>query len=221
MKLIKHLSFLFLYLSLLTACNNSGSGKKNNTADSTNTAGSTGTPIENKKEPVNTTNPYASIDISPMDMIYFPVDYPKLKMTHTTDIPPVARIIYSRPHREGRKIFGSLLKYGEPWRLGANEATEIQLYKDVTIQNKKVVKGRYILYCIPFENKWTIVFNSNVDSWGLKINSADDVYKFDAPLTFNSSLLIEYFTIVFEKTATGFDLLMVWENMMARLPVTL
>jgi hypothetical protein len=221
MNLIKRLFFLFLYLLLLTACGNDDSGEKINAADSANTAGNNGTPLENKKEPVNTTNPYASIDKSPMDMIYFPVDYPKLKMSHTTNIPPVARIIYSRPHREGRKIFGDLLKYGEPWRLGANEATEIELHRDVTIQNKKVAKGRYILYCIPYENKWTIVFNSNVDSWGLKINSSDDIYKFDVPLTFNSALLIEYFTIAFEKTDKGFDLLMVWENMMAKLPVTL
>jgi hypothetical protein len=221
MNLVKRLSFLFLFSFLLAACSNSDSDKKINTADSANNAGSNSNPVENKKEPVNTTNPYASIDKSPMDMIYFPVDYPKLKMSHTTNIPPVARIIYSRPHREGRKIFGELLKYGEPWRLGANEATEIELHRDVTIQNKKVAKGRYILYCIPYENKWTIVFNSNVDSWGLKINSSDDIYKFDVPLTFNSALLIEYFTIAFEKTDKGFNLLMVWENMMAKLPVTL
>jgi Protein of unknown function (DUF2911) len=221
MNLVKRLSFLFLYLLLLTACGNGDAGKKINPVDSVNTADNKGAPGENKKEPVNTTNPYASIDKSPMDMIYFPVDYPKLKMSHTTNIPPVARIIYSRPHREGRKIFGELLKYGEPWRLGANEATEIELHRDVTIQNKKVAKGRYILYCIPYENKWTIVFNSNVDSWGLKMDSRDDVYKFDVPLTFNSSLLIEYFTIAFEKTDKGFDMLMVWENMTARLPITL
>jgi Protein of unknown function (DUF2911) len=220
MNLFQRLFFLFLYSLLLTACSNGTHDKKIDSGDSAN-SNIVGTGNENKKEPVNTTNPYASIDKSPMDMIYFPVDYPKLKMSHTISIPPVARIIYSRPHREGRKIFGELLKYGEPWRLGANEATEIELHRDVTIQNKKVAKGRYILYCIPYENKWTIVFNSNVDSWGLKMDSRDDVYKFDSPLTFNSALLIEYFTIAFEKNDTGFNLLMVWENMMAKLPVTL
>jgi hypothetical protein len=32
--------------------------------------------------------------------------------------------------------------------LGANEATEIEFYKDVKIGGKKVPKGRYTLYAI-------------------------------------------------------------------------
>src|ERR1700730_12741282 len=58
-------------------------------------------------------NPYSALDISPMDMSYYPDDYPKLKMAHTVNSPPVVRVIYSRPHRQGRKIFGVLLPYGE------------------------------------------------------------------------------------------------------------
>src|ERR1043166_2060726 len=97
----------------------------------------------------NIPNPYEPVDISPMDMSYFPVDYPKLKMTHSINTPPVIRLIYSRPHLQGRRLFIDLLKYGEPWRLGANEATEIEFYKNVIIQNKKISRGRYVLYCIP------------------------------------------------------------------------
>src|SRR5437868_8613217 len=51
-------------------------------------------------------NPYAVIDISPMDMSYFPVDYSKRKMAHEISTPPVMRVIYSRPHKQGRVIFG-------------------------------------------------------------------------------------------------------------------
>mgnify|MGYP003694383693 CR=1 FL=1 len=57
-----------------------------------------------------------------MDMSYFPVNYSQKKMTHDITTLPVMRVIYSRPHRQGRTIFGNLLKYGERWRLGANEA---------------------------------------------------------------------------------------------------
>src|SRR5688572_26880365 len=71
-------------------------------------------------------NPYAPIDFSPLDISYFPTEYPKLKMSKATTEPPLARVIYSRPQKQGRTIFGSLLKWGEPWRLGANEATEIE-----------------------------------------------------------------------------------------------
>src|SRR5689334_2548272 len=60
-------------------------------------------------------NPYSIVDVSQMDLAYLPVDYPKLKIK---PLSPIARVIYSRPHKQGRKIFGGLQKFGEPWRLG-------------------------------------------------------------------------------------------------------
>lgn len=165
----------------------------------------------------NAINPYSPIDISPMDMSYFPDDYPVLKMSNKTTLPPVARVIYSRPHKQGRKIFGTLLKYGEPWRLGANESTEIEFFRDVTIQNKKIPKGEYVLYCIPQPDKWTIIFNGNLFSWGLKPDPTKDLYKFDIPVEIKDQSL-EDFTMVFKKTNTGADLLMAWDNVEARLP---
>ncbi|HEU4903204.1 MAG TPA: DUF2911 domain-containing protein [Flavisolibacter sp.] len=168
-----------------------------------------------KREAVN---PYEPVDISPMDMVYFPADYPVLKMNGETKAPPVARVIYSRPHRQGRKIFGNIVKWGEPWRLGANEATELQLFRPVTIQNKRIEKGQYVLYAIPHENHWIIVFNSNLYTWGLKFDLSKDVAKFDIPATAKNQT-IEYFTMVFEKTASGADLVMAWEGMEARLPI--
>lgn len=164
-------------------------------------------------------NPFSPVDISPMDVSYFPADYPIQKMSGQITKPPVMRVIYSRPHRQGRKIFGSLLNYGEPWRLGANEATEIELYQTVTIQNKKIAKGRYALYCIPYKERWTIVFNSNIYSWGLKPDSTKDLYKFDVPVE-SSTLPIEYFTMTFEKMDDGStNLLMAWDEVLVRLPI--
>lgn len=163
-------------------------------------------------------NRYAPVDISPMDMSYFPVDYPKLKMTDNKIAPPVARVIYSRPHLEGRQLFHDVLKYGERWRLGANEATELDLYKDVTIQNRKIKPGRYILYCILGPDKWSMVLNSNIDSWGLKQDTTKDIEHFDIPVTHGNPIL-EYFTMVFEKTANGADLVMAWDDVLAKLPI--
>src|SRR5437868_7789856 len=53
----------------------------------------------------DTSNPYVVVDVSPMDMSYYPVDYPKLKMAKQVTDPPVMRLIYSRPHLQGREIF--------------------------------------------------------------------------------------------------------------------
>lgn len=177
------------------------------------TPASLDTITEGNQEPMAA---YVGVDISPMDMSYYPVDYPKLKMAKSITDPPLARVIYSRPHLQGRKLFPDILKYGEPWRLGANEATELQLFRDATIQEKKVAAGRYVLYCIPTAEKWTIVINSNIDTWGLQPDVSKDIARFDIPARQTAGRL-EYFSMVFEKTNTGADLLMGWDNVEARL----
>lgn len=165
----------------------------------------------------NTVNPYLVVDVSPMDMTYFPVDYPKLKMAKVISTPPFARVIFSRPHLQGRHLFHEVQKYGEPWRLGANESTELELFSDAYIQDKKIKAGRYIIYCIPQPEKWTIVLNKNIDTWGLKQDSTQDLERFIIPVkTVPGSL--EYYTMAFQKTDTGADLLMAWDNLEARLP---
>ncbi len=170
-----------------------------------------------KTNPATSLNSYVAVDISPMDMCYFPVDYPKLKMVGQADPFPLARVIYSRPHLQGRKLFEAVLKYGEPWRLGANEATELQLFKAATISDKKIPAGRYIMYCIPQIDKWTIVLNSNIDCWGLKQDASKDVARIDVA-SIKTIQRLEYFTMLFEKTNAGTDLLMAWDDTEVRLP---
>lgn len=164
-------------------------------------------------------NPYADPDVSGMDVSYFPPDYPVLKMTGKTTEPPKARVIYSRPHRGGRVIFGNLLPYNQPWRLGANEATEIELFTTARIQGKTVNKGRYILYCIPTATHWQIIFNSNVFTWGLQPNPKDDVASFTVPVKATPAL-IEFFTIAFKPAGDGAEMILAWENVEARLPIS-
>jgi hypothetical protein len=164
-------------------------------------------------------NPYANVDVSPMDISYYPTDYPLQKMSGKAAPYPVMRVIYSRPHRQGRKIFGNLVHYGEPWRLGANEATEIELFQPVTIQDQKIPKGRYILYCIPYQDRWIIVFNSNVYSWGLKPLPEQDLYKFDVSVE-QAEENAEYFTMVFEKIDNNnVNLHITWDEVLVHLMI--
>ncbi|MFI5186972.1 MAG: DUF2911 domain-containing protein [Chitinophagales bacterium] len=195
---------LFLFLSCTNKSNKNSdqAGKRSDPAVSSST----------------TANPYAAIDISPMDMSYFPVNYSQKKMTHDINTPPVMRVIYSRPHKQGRQIFGDLLKYGEPWRLGANEASEIEFFRNVTIQNKKVNAGRYIIYCIPYPDKWTIILNNDIFTWGLKIDSTKDLMHFDIPIK-KAAITFEYFTMVFQPAGNGAELVMAWDDTEGRLPV--
>jgi len=170
-------------------------------------------------------NPYASVDKSPMDMSYYPVNYPMLIMSGNDTSRLIARVIYSRPQKNGRKIFGnepppkSVQQYGSYWRLGANEASEIEFFKTVNVKGQKIARGRYTIYCIPFENKWTIIFNSNLFSWGLHTDPSKDIARVDIP-TFKTDRNIEFFTMVFQQSATGADLIMAWDNVKAVLPIS-
>ncbi|GAB4093103.1 hypothetical protein GCM10028786_20300 [Flaviaesturariibacter terrae] len=161
-------------------------------------------------------NDLSPVDLSPLDIAYFPVDYPVQKMTGATSGGPKARVIYSRPHKGGRVIFGGLLKYGEPWRLGANEATELELFVPATVQGQTVPKGRYVLYCIPGPNEWVIVFNRNIYSWGLKTDATQDAFRFTVPVLGKQPPL-EHFTMVFQPAGDGADLVMGWDDVRTRL----
>ena len=92
------------------------------------------------------------LDQSPMDMAYYPDNYPMLKIQGKATEPLVARVIYSRPQKHNRTIFGDLVKYNEVWRLGANEATEIEFFQNVSINKSRIKKGRYTLYAIPSDS---------------------------------------------------------------------
>jgi len=168
------------------------------------------------QEPVIDT--YSPVDISPMDMNYYPPEYPKLKMTKAITSAPVARVIYSRPHLGGRELFHDLLKYGEPWRLGANESTELEFFRNVSIMGKKIAAGRYVLYCIPQAATWTIILNSNIDSWGLQPDSTKDIAHFDVAVN-QINRHLDYLTLLFEKADTGATLVMAWDNLEARLAI--
>jgi hypothetical protein len=167
-----------------------------------------------------------SIDKSPMDMSYFPEDYPKQKMVTPNMANPVARVIYSRPQKNGRIIFADssitenvIQHYGQEWRLGANEATEIEFFAAVTINGKKIAPGRYILYCIPYPDKWKMIINQNLYSWGLHIDKTKDIAETDVPVAKNN-VQIEYFTIHFQQTDGGCLLVMSWGDVKAVLPIS-
>ncbi|TMI69746.1 MAG: DUF2911 domain-containing protein [Bacteroidetes bacterium] len=161
------------------------------------------------------------VDKSPMDMSYYPINYPVLKIQDKLAEPLAARVVYSRPKKEGRTIFGGLVEYGKIWRLGANEATEIEFYRKVNIGGKKIARGRYTLYAIVNENSWTFIINKETDTWGaFKYNPDKDVVRVDIPVEKTNDAL-ENFTMTFEKKDKSINLVVAWENVRVALPVKL
>lgn len=162
-----------------------------------------------------------AVDKSPMDMCYYPDNYPVLKIQDKITEPLIARVVYSRPKKESRAIFGGLVEYGKVWRLGANEATEIEFYKPVNIAGKKIAKGRYTLYAIVNDSTWTFIINQETDTWGsFKYDATKDVVRADVPLE-KTTDPVEFLTMTFEKANSNINLIVAWENIKATLPITL
>lgn len=160
----------------------------------------------------------SSLDQSPLDISYYPADYGILKISGKAPAMPVMRVIYSRPHVNGRIIFGGLVEYGEIWRLGANEATEIEFFRDVKIHNKIVKKGRYTMYAIPYPGKWTLIINRETDTWGaFKYNRTKDVLRTNIPVIQNDAT--EDMTIYFTKANYGATMKILWENAEVNVPI--
>ena len=181
-------------------------------------AGLAQTSVSSSSSTTTTAVKIPQLDKSPMDMAYYPDNYPVLKVKDKAIEPLVARVIYSRPQKEGRTIFGDLVEYGGVWRLGANEATEIELYKDVKIKDKKLAKGRYTLYAIPTETQWTIIFNKDTDIWGaFKYDEKKDVLRTPMPVQKNSTVA-EAFSIQFSKSSSGADMMIAWDEAMVSKP---
>ena len=161
-----------------------------------------------------------SLDSSPLDISYYPIDYPVLKIQDKATEPLIARVVYSRPQKRGRKLFGDLVTYGQVWRLGANEATELEFFKDVKIDNKKIKKGRYTLYALVDEDKWTLIVNKETDTWGaFRYDSTKDVLRTTVPVEKQSDIT-ESFSITFQKVKKndkGTDMVINWDDLLVRL----
>jgi hypothetical protein len=87
-------------------------------------------------------------------------------------------IEYGRPYTRGRKIFGSLIRWDEVWCPGADEATYLSSTKPLQIAGRlKLDAGKYSLWIQPAEDVWTLIFNSDWDTFHTAHRSRADVGK--------------------------------------------
>ncbi len=130
------------------------------------------------------------------------------------------KITYGQPHKNGREIFGRLVPYGEVWRTGANEATEITCTKDILINTQLLKAGTYSLFTIPGKEHWTIMINRDLGLWGAyNYNPKMDVLRFDVPATAISGPLYEAFTITIEQKNELAELLLLWDKTKLTIPI--
>jgi len=128
-------------------------------------------------------------------------------------------IDYSSPRMKGRKIFGELVPYGKVWRAGANEATTMTVGADVTIGGKAVPAGKYTIFTIPEQNKWTLVISKKTGEWGTAYPGPEnDLARVDMKAE-KMPAQMENFTISFNQTPSGCTLKMQWENTQASVDI--
>lgn len=151
------------------------------------------------------------LDSSPADISYF--------RPNGRNAAPLAKVVYGRPSKKGRTMIGSTEPFGKVWRLGANEATEIKLYQDITFGDKLIKAGTYSMYAIPDKNEWTIIFNTKLDTWGAyEYDESKDVARIKAPVS-KPENEVEAFTLIFDgKDASAF-MIIAWENTLVKVPL--
>lgn len=151
---------------------------------------------------------FSKLDVSPLDVVLF----------RDENKEPVARILYSRPQTRDREIFGKLVPYGEVWRTGANEATEITLYQDMSVADKVIKKGTYTLFTIPEENEWTIILNNSTNIWGAyDYHVEKDVARITVPVK-KAPTEIEALSMAFEPIEDGAKLQIGWDDRYVEVP---
>lgn len=154
---------------------------------------------------------FPGLDPSPADIAYFRPD--------GRNADPLAKVVYGRPAKKGRTMLGGTEAYGKVWRTGANETTEIKLYKDVTFGDKTLKAGTYSLYTIPDKTEWTIIFNSKLDTWGAyNYDETKDVARIKVPAGKTESE-VEHFTIMFDGKDATAVMILAWENTMVKIPL--
>jgi hypothetical protein len=121
-------------------------------------------------------------------------------------------IDYSSPRKKGRNVFPDVVKYGEVWRTGANEATTFVTTADVMVGGTRVPAGSYTLFTVPGKDKWTLVISKKTGEWGTDYaGEKEDLARVDMK-SGTASAPVENFTISFEKAGNGCTLKLAWDT---------
>ena len=96
---------------------------------------------------------------------------------------------FSQPSVKGRKIWGDLVKYDKLWRTGANEANVFESSEAILINDNTVPAGKYSLFTIPSQDKWTVILNKVYDQWGVyNYVQSEDVLRLEVIPTISEKL---------------------------------
>lgn len=160
---------------------------------------------------------FPGLDQSPADILY---------LRTARGVPPLAKVVYGRPSLKGRPVFtdaeNALAPLGKVWRTGANEATEITLFKDAKVAGKSLKAGTYVVHTIPGKSEWTIIFNSKLHVWGAyEYDESKDVLRVNVPASSGTNS-VEAFSMNFKpgSSENTYHLVMGWGTTRVEVPFT-
>jgi hypothetical protein len=136
-------------------------------------------------------------------------------------------ITYGRPFSapggkgEARKIWGGLVKWEVPDRLGADEATTILTRHTIEIGGATIPAGIYTLYIVPSETGVSkLAFSSAVGKWGIPVDTTKDVARVDLKKD-SLSTSVDQLTLALDSTPTGGVIKIAWEKTQFSVPFTI
>lgn len=136
-------------------------------------------------------------------------------------------VYYSRPSVRERVLFGpkeseALQPYGEYWRFGANESTEIEFGCPVEIDGKSLRANRFKLYCIPSEGYLTLYLNAELGTWGYsEPDHEQDVFSAIMPISSDNENVEQFTLELVEGTGNQFNLVFMWGTYHGVLPISI
>ncbi len=167
---------------------------------------------------------FTKVDASVMDMEYYPrqVSFRNFLTGDDRNLQPKSRVIYSRPLKKGRVIFGDLVPYGQTWRLGANEATRITFYQSVSIGDAILSPGEYTMSAEVNRTSWVIHFSTQKGIWGAKDGDLSQrVASITVPVI-ESTKEIEAFSMGYRKIDEQLiHLIIQWDKTLVEVPIGL
>lgn len=155
---------------------------------------------------------------------YFTKAHSPEDISHYEEAPLKMEVLYNRPFKKGRVIFGNLVPYGEVWRTGANEATTFYSNEDLFIDGSFLKAGTYTLWTIPMKDSWKVIFNSKMYPWGIDLDKKAyrdpefDVLTLEIPVT-QPDIIQEQFSIYFEKANDLVFLKLAWDQTLVVIPL--
>ena len=150
--------------------------------------------------------------LSPKDVVKFELNDTKLE------------VLYNRPSKKGRQVFGALVPYDKVWRTGANEATTFTSNKNLIVDGVSVPKGVYTLWTIPNDSVWKVYFNTKQYPWGVDDHmepmreSKYDLAEIDVPVI-HIDKTVEQFTIAFDNSTDNLNMTMAWDQTKIEIPM--